>query len=136
MKRTVLPLLALVVLSLVGCGGSSPDSDGGPSGDSPFAGAYDVVLTREGSDEQIEGEIIVDQDGDVTGSFAGEGFQTAEIRGEVSNSGDFAGTSTQSGGETEIEGDFALDANSNLVGTIRQEDGGEVFETMLAGTRR
>ncbi len=136
MKRTVLPLLALLALGLVGCGGSNSDSNGDPNGDNRFAGAYDVVLTREGSDEQILGQITVDEDGDVNGSFTADGFGTADLSGDVSDSGDFVGTTSQDGEVSDVDGDFQLDANRNLTGTIRQEDGGEVVETMLAGTRR
>ena len=81
MKRTVLPLLALLSLVLSGCGGSNGSDSNGGGGQ--FEGLYDVVLSREGSPVRIEGPMTIDEDGDVNGTFEGDEFGTAVLDGRV-----------------------------------------------------
>ena len=134
MKRTVLPLLALLSLVLSGCGGSNGSDSNGGGGQ--FEGLYDVVLSREGSPVRIEGPMTIDEDGDVNGTFEGDEFGTAVLDGRVSSSGDFVGTATQNGQATELTGEFEFDSNRNLTGFVRLIEDGEVVQTNLTGTRR
>jgi hypothetical protein len=120
MKRLVtLSAILSIGLALIGCGGSSTDSNSGTTTNSPFAGSYTGSVDPSSGNLISVSSFTIANDGTITGSGVDASGATGTLSGKITDAGAITVTTTPStGSPSTVTGAVTLNIAGHLVGTV------------------